>query len=198
MLHFTQNFTHYLQCEVVEPNWHVLERELDQATNADELIAAHDRFLDQCMKEGMLFWPKILKRLDRIKAACLRFAAATAAFARAAEEALASARNELRRADPDPDPDDPDDPDAAKRKSRAVRHGDRRAAEAEAVESAARRSGFAEATASLSEAFDAQFGTLLETLNDAAHLEPNLASLCARLDFNEYYSFGPGGKYHGA
>ena len=197
MLHFTQNFTHYLQCEVVEPNWHVLERDLDQATNADELIVAHDRFLDQCMKEGMLFWPKILKRLDRIKAACLRFAAATAAFARAAEEALASARNELRRADPD-DPDDPDDPAAAKKKSRAVRHGDRRAAEAEAVESAARRSGFAEATASLSEAFDAQFGTLLETLNDAAHLEPNLASLCARLDFNEYYSFGPGGKYHGA
>ena len=37
--------------------------------------------------------------------------------------------------------------------------------------------------------------TLLEALNGSAHLEPNLASLCARLDFNEFYSFGPGGKY---
>jgi hypothetical protein len=36
---------------------------------------------------------------------------------------------------------------------------------------------------------------LLEALNGSAHLEPNLASLCARLDFNEFYSFGPGGKY---
>ena len=43
--------------------------------------------------------------------------------------------------------------------------------------------------------FDAQLRELLEALNGSAHLEPNLASLCARLDFNEFYSFGPGGKY---
>ena len=25
----------------------------------DELVEMHDRFLDACMKEGMLFWPKV-------------------------------------------------------------------------------------------------------------------------------------------
>jgi len=33
-------------------------------------------------KEGMLFWPKILKRLEMIKSVCLKFAAASAALAK--------------------------------------------------------------------------------------------------------------------
>ena len=73
MLHFLQNFTYYLMCEVVEPNWHAFEQTLRDAQSVDELIDAHERFLDACMKEGMLFWPRILRALERIKNVCLRF-----------------------------------------------------------------------------------------------------------------------------
>jgi gamma-tubulin complex component 2 len=78
MLHFLQNFVYYLACEVVEPNWHRLEAKIAEASNVDELAAEHDAFLDACMKEGMLFWPTILRRLEKIKSACLRFADASA------------------------------------------------------------------------------------------------------------------------
>ena len=85
MLHFLQNFTYYLMCEVVEPNWHVFERSLPEATTVDELIDLHERFLDACMKEGMLFWPKILRRLEKIKQSCLKFAEATASVGEASK-----------------------------------------------------------------------------------------------------------------
>ena len=83
MLHFLQNFTYYMMCEVIEPNWHQFENALGEAQTVDELIDLHERFLDQCMKEGMLFWPKILKRLEKIKSVCLKFAAASASLATA-------------------------------------------------------------------------------------------------------------------
>ena len=48
---------------------------------------------------------------------------------------------------------------------------------------------------SLESSFDECVKELFVTLNRSAHTEPNLSSLCARLDFNEYYTYGPGGKY---
>ena len=66
---------------------------------------------------------------------------------------------------------------------------------AAAITAAAEDEGFVSAMSRLECEFDTQLLELLETLNNSAHLEPNLASLCARLDFNEFYSFGPGGKY---
>ena len=78
MLHFTQNFVHYLTMEVIDPNWASLEKKLDAAATVDELIAAHDAFLDACLKEGMLFWPTTLRRLDVIAKTCVAFADAVA------------------------------------------------------------------------------------------------------------------------
>jgi len=46
---------------------------------------------------------------------------------------------------------------------------------------------FTEAVGQLEEAFHAQLRDLISMLNMSTHLEPNLASLCARLDFNHYY-----------
>jgi hypothetical protein len=40
-----------------------------------QVIVHHDAFLDSCMKESMLFWPKILRRLEKIKLLCLQFVA---------------------------------------------------------------------------------------------------------------------------
>ena len=46
----------------------------------------------------------------------------------------------------------------------------------------------------LESSFDECVKELLFALNRSAHTEPNLSSLCARLDFNEYYTYGPGGS----
>jgi gamma-tubulin complex component 2 len=191
MLHFLQNFTYYIMCEVIEPNWHQFENALGEAGTVDELIDLHERFLDACMKEGMLFWPKILRRLEQIKSVCLKFAAASASLAAALEP-----RGTRDSGASGAERSDGDDGEGVGQRTMSTR--DRvqaRLETAAAVAAAAEGTGFTAAVLRLEGEFDTQLRSLLESLNNSAHLEPNLASLCARLDFNEFYTFGPGGKY---
>lgn len=46
---------------------------------------------------------------------------------------------------------------------------------------------------SLEGQFDTQLRELVLALNQSAHQEPNLESLCARIDFTEFYTAGNGG-----
>jgi gamma-tubulin complex component 2 len=156
MLHFTQNFVHYLTMEVIDPNWAALEKKLDAAATVDELIAAHDAFLDACLKEGMLFWPTTLRRLDVIAKTCVAFADAVASVG-----------------------DDEEDTGVSVAKYAVAGEDADVARKLESLESS----------------FDECVKELFLALNRSAHTEPNLSSLCARLDFNEYYTYGPGGKY---
>ena len=191
MLHFLQNFTYYLMCEVVEPNWHAFETALRDAQSVDELIDAHERFLDACMKEGMLFWPRILRRLERIKNVCLKFCGLSETL----EQSLpgrGSFRENLRAGRLSVAGGE----DTGGRVSASARERvEARYEAAQAIFDACEGDKYASEVARLEGDFDAQLRELLEALNGSAHLEPNLASLCARLDFNEFYSFGPGGKY---
>ena len=155
MLHFTQNFVHYLTMEVIDPNWLTFERSLDEAATVDELIAAHDAFLDACLKEGMLFWPATLRRLDVIAKTCVAFADAVASLDDEEDAGVSVANQAVAGEDGD----------------------------------------FARKLESLEAAFDECVKELLLALNRSAHTEPNLSSLCTRLDFNEYYTYGPGGQY---
>jgi gamma-tubulin complex component 2 len=198
MLHFLQNFMYYMTVEVIEPNWATMDAAVRSAATLDDVIAAHDVFLDACMKEGMLFWPKILKRLERIKSICLRFAATTAVLAAALPSGNAS-----RPASPSagalcasgalsPGPGGaPFGLGAAAaaagfgRKSRNVA-----AEEAHAINTAASEPGFAAAMRALEAQFDTQLRELIAALNASQHLETNLASLCARLDFTQFFSGG--------
>lgn len=77
MLHFTQTFVHYLTFEVIEPNWHVMHGKVLTVKSIDEVIAQHDYFLDKCLKECVLLWPQILKKIEKLKAICLQYATAT-------------------------------------------------------------------------------------------------------------------------
>ena len=140
----------------VDPNWAALEKKLDAAATVDELIAAHDAFLDACLKEGMLFWPTTLRRLDVIAKTCVAFADAVASVGDDEEHS----RNTFAKY--------------------AVAGED---------------ADVARTLESLESSFDECVKELLHALNRSAHTEPNLSSLCARLDFNEYYTYGPGGKY---
>ena len=191
MLHFLQNFTYYLMCEVVEPNWHAFETALRDAQSVDELVDAHERFLDACMKEGMLFWPRILRRLERIKNVCLKFCGLSETL----EQSLpgrGSFRENLRAGRLSVAGGE----DTGGRVSASARERvEARYEAAQAIFDACEGDKYASEVARLEGDFDAQLRELLEALNGSAHLEPNLASLCARLDFNEFYSFGPGGKY---
>ena len=192
MLHFLQNFMYYMTVEVIEPNWAAMDVAIRGSATIDEVIEAHDRFLDACMKEGMLFWPKILKRLERIKSICLRFAAITSTFA----ASLAP----------------PSSPPASPRHSRRSSVGgvmqspsgvagggaafgvgaDRaqgfghksRTMVAEDVlnmNAAAAEPGFAAAMRALEAQFDTQLRELRAALNASSHLEPHLSSLAFRL-----------------
>lgn len=100
MLHFLQNFEHYLAYEVIEPSWAILEQNIAQAKTVDEvlshsryqhsqiltvvncrpslffcvqLIQIHENFLDICMQRSLLFRPKYLNLLERIKGTCFQF-----------------------------------------------------------------------------------------------------------------------------
>ncbi len=201
MLHFLQNFMYYMTVEVIEPNWASMDAALRSASTLDDVIEAHDRFLDACMKEGMLFWPKILKRLERIKSICLRFAATTAAFA----STLA------------PPSSPPGSPRHARRSSvasvllspsgagggaafgvgadRATAFGrktrDMVAEDVLNMNAAAAEPGFAAAMRALEAQFDTQLRELRAALNASSHLEPNLSSLAFRL--RPFNADGPGG-----
>ncbi|KAH9541682.1 hypothetical protein CY35_14G078000 [Sphagnum magellanicum] len=63
--------------QVLEPNWHVMHGQLQSAKSIDEVMQHHDAFLDKCLKQCMLFWPQILKKVDKLKSICLHYAIAT-------------------------------------------------------------------------------------------------------------------------
>ena len=156
MLHFISNFVHYVTMEVIEPNWVQFEKSLEEASTVDHVIDAHDFFLDTVMKEGLLFWPRIMKRLDAITKGCVQFADMVAGL------------------------DDTDDD-----------NGESIIKQAMAMEDPE----FIDSLTQLETTFDTQMRELFQVLSQSAHAEPNLSSLCARLDFNEYYTYGAGGKY---
>lgn len=77
MLHFLQTFQHYMTFEVLEPNWHLMHGQLLNAKSIDEVMQHHDAFLEKCLRQCTLLWPQILKKVDKLKFICLKYATAT-------------------------------------------------------------------------------------------------------------------------
>jgi len=169
MMHFMQNFEYYMTVEVLEPNWHVMEGKLRGASNIDQVVTHHEEFLDASMKESMLFWPKILRRLEKIKMLCLQFVAASQRLIPALGITVESGEGlEVQRIDP---------------RERTRLRLERTAL----AKKAGNDEGFIEAIRGLEEQFHTQLRDLISMLNMSTHLEPNLASLCSRLDFNDFF-----------
>ncbi|KAJ3707976.1 hypothetical protein LUZ61_011681 [Rhynchospora tenuis] len=74
MLKFIDSLLHYLTFEVLEPNWHMMHDRLLTAKSIDEVIEFHDLFLHKCLKECLLLMPQLLKKVEKLKALCLRYA----------------------------------------------------------------------------------------------------------------------------
>jgi len=73
MLNFVQNIQYYMMCEVMEPTWHILEKNLKSASNIDDVLGHHTSFLDNCLKDCMLTNPELLKVFSRLMSVCVMF-----------------------------------------------------------------------------------------------------------------------------
>lgn len=73
MLNFVQNFEYYMMFEVVEPNWHIFQSNMESVSNVDDVLAYHTDFLNNCLKDCMLTNPDLLKIVHKIMVVCVTF-----------------------------------------------------------------------------------------------------------------------------
>uniref|UniRef100_A0A804HL95 Gamma-tubulin complex component n=1 Tax=Homo sapiens TaxID=9606 RepID=A0A804HL95_HUMAN len=73
MLNFVQNIQYYMMFEVMEPTWHILEKNLKSASNIDDVLGHHTGFLDTCLKDCMLTNPELLKVFSKLMSVCVMF-----------------------------------------------------------------------------------------------------------------------------
>ncbi|XP_061837149.1 gamma-tubulin complex component 2 isoform X2 [Nerophis lumbriciformis] len=73
MLNFVQNIQYYMMFEVMEPTWHLMEKNLKTASNIDDVLCHHTSFLDNCLKDCMLTNPELLRIFSKLMAVCGMF-----------------------------------------------------------------------------------------------------------------------------
>ena len=69
MLHFCKNYIYYMTIEVLEPNFLKLKERLTNSSNVqtiDDVMQAHDLFLDECLKECLLTDQNLFRILTRL------------------------------------------------------------------------------------------------------------------------------------
>ena len=68
MLHFCKNLIYYMVVEVLEPNFHKLKEKLTNGSvkTIDDVMKAHNDFLDQCLKECLLTDQSLFPILTKI------------------------------------------------------------------------------------------------------------------------------------
>ena len=54
MMHFVSNLQYYMMFEVLECSWAVFSREMQAAEDMDELIAAHNRYVEKILELSLL------------------------------------------------------------------------------------------------------------------------------------------------
>ncbi|XP_048358107.1 gamma-tubulin complex component 2 isoform X1 [Sphaerodactylus townsendi] len=185
MLNFVQNIQYYMMFEVMEPTWHVLEKNLKlQASNIDDVLSHHTSFLDNCLKDCMLTNPELLKIFSKMMSVCVLFTNCMQRFSHSMK-----LDNELERL--------------------TVEHGTMRGppTEQELVEESARKnlahrllaehadalhvtSGFEATINKFDSNFSAHLLDLLDKLsiystNDCEH---SMINIIYRLDFNGFYT----------
>ncbi|XP_013411271.1 gamma-tubulin complex component 2 [Lingula anatina] len=73
MLNFVQNFMYYMMFEVVEPNWHDFEQNMNDVTTIDDVLAFHNDFLNSCLNDCMLTNPDLLKIVHKLMMVCVTY-----------------------------------------------------------------------------------------------------------------------------
>ncbi|XP_069867481.1 gamma-tubulin complex component 2 isoform X2 [Dipodomys merriami] len=173
MLNFVQNIQYYMMFEVMEPTWHILEKNLKSASNIDDVLGHHTSFLDNCLKDCMLTNPELLKVFSKLMSVCVMFTNCMQSMKLDSElGTMLGPPGEAERAEERP------------QKDPVRKHL------AEPVDTPQLASGF-EATINN---FDKNFSThlldLLARLSvySTSDWEHGMASVISRLDFNDFYA----------
>merc|ERR1740130_992120 len=75
MLHFCRDYIYYSSVEVLEPQSHRFLQALEKAQTVDEVLKAHEHFLDTCLRELLLTERDGLYRhLSKVLSTCANFA----------------------------------------------------------------------------------------------------------------------------
>lgn len=166
MLHFLFNIQHYMMFEVLEPNWHTLNEKLRDVSSLDELLQLHSEFLDVSLRECMLRDAVLLKLLAKLLTICVIFADQTRVVM--AEVAAQVSAAPL-----------PTHGFARRQRLRDLSH---------AVSHTIHESKYHLNVVKLTAKFDEELKRLLDELRRQARREWNLEHLCARLDYNSYWT----------
>lgn len=73
MMNAIQNLEYYMMIEVIEPVWNVFMQQMAKAKNIDDVLGFHEDFLDHCLKNCMLTYPELLKRIVGVCNSCITF-----------------------------------------------------------------------------------------------------------------------------
>jgi gamma-tubulin complex component 2 len=73
MMNAIQNLEYYCMVEVIEPVWHIFLQLMSKAKNIDDVLGFHEDFLDHCLKNCMLTYPDLLKKIMSVCNTCVGF-----------------------------------------------------------------------------------------------------------------------------
>ncbi|XP_049646500.1 gamma-tubulin complex component 2 isoform X2 [Suncus etruscus] len=173
MLNFVQNIQYYMMFEVMEPTWHVLEKNLRSASNIDDVLGHHTGFLDSCLKDCMLTNPELLRVFSKLMSRFTQSMKLDGELCpRAPEYGLLGPPTDVERAE------------ERARKEHARKHL------AEHVDAPQLASSFEATISKFDKNFSAHLLDLLARLSiySTSDCEHGMASVISRLDFNGFYT----------
>nr|KAF6425914.1 tubulin gamma complex associated protein 2 [Molossus molossus] len=184
MLNFVQNIQYYMMFEVMEPTWHVLEKNLKSASNIDDVLGHHTSFLDNCLKDCMLTNPELLKVFSKLMSVCVMFTNCMQRFTQSMKLDDELGRLTLEHGTMLGPPTEAERVEERTRKELARKHL------AEHVDTPQLASSFEATISKFDKNFSAHLLDLLARLSiySTSDCEHGMASVISRLDFNGFYT----------
>uniref|UniRef100_A0A8C0TTY8 Gamma-tubulin complex component n=1 Tax=Canis lupus familiaris TaxID=9615 RepID=A0A8C0TTY8_CANLF len=184
MLNFVQNIQYYMMFEVMEPTWHILEKNLKSASNIDDVLGHHTSFLDNCLKDCMLTNPELLKVFSRLMSVCVMFTNCMQKFTQSMKLDGELGRLTLERGTMLGPPTEAERAEERARKELARKYL------AEHVDAPQLASSFEATINKFDKNFSAHLLDLLARLSlySTSDCEHSMASVISRLDFNGFYT----------
>ncbi|XP_064218840.1 gamma-tubulin complex component 2 isoform X1 [Aotus nancymaae] len=181
MLNFVQNIQYYMMFEVMEPTWHILEKNLKSASNIDDVLGHHTGFLDTCLKDCMLTNPELLKVFSKLMSVCVMFTNCMQKFTQSMKLDSELGRQTLEHGTI---PGPPAGAEERVRKELTRKHL------VEHPDAAQLMSGFEATINKFDKNFSAHLLDLLARLSiySTSDCEHGMASVISRLDFNGFYT----------
>ncbi|KAK1333412.1 hypothetical protein QTO34_005795 [Cnephaeus nilssonii] len=184
MLNFVQNIQYYMMFEVMEPTWHILEKNLKSASNIDDVLGHHTSFLDNCLKDCMLTNPELLKVFSKLMSVCVMFTNCMQRFTQSMKLDDELGRLTLEHGTMQGPPTEAERAEERTRKELARKHL------AEHVDTPQLASSFEATINKFDKNFSAHLLDLLARLSiySTSDCEHGMASVISRLDFNGFYT----------